>query len=266
MITGTTRLYAIIGDPIAHVRVPMVFNDYFTARGIDAACVAIQIGRDDLAAGWAGLKSIRNLDGFIVTAPHKAGAGQLCDALDREGSYSGIANTVRRERDGSFTGTLLDGRGFVAGMKSAGHEVRGRRVYMAGSGGAGTALAFALADSGVKSLTIHNRTASRAEALIKQMQATFSECEVRLGTRNAAGHDIVINATALGLKPDDGFSFEPETADSAALFAEVIMKPEYTPLLLAARARGHQVHSGVHMLDGQLEMMMGFSGLSRPAA
>jgi shikimate dehydrogenase len=266
MITGTTRLYAIIGDPIAHVRVPMVFNDYFAARGIDAACIAIQIGRDDLDAGWAGLKAMRNLDGFIVTAPHKAGAGQLCDKLDREGSYSGIANTVRREQDGGFTGTLLDGRGFVAGMKSAGHEVAGRRIYMAGSGGAGTALAFALADSGIRSLTIHNRTASRAEALIEQIRSTFPACDVRPGTRNAAGHDVVINATALGLKTDDAFSFDPETADAAALFAEVIMKPEYTPLLLAAKARGHQVHSGVHMLDGQLEMMMGFFGLSRPAA
>jgi shikimate dehydrogenase len=137
---------------------------------------------------------------------------------------------------------------------------------MAGSGGAGTALAFALADSGIRSLTIHNRTASRAEALIKQIRSTFPACDVRLGTRNAAGHDVVINATALGLKPDDGFSFDPETADAAALFAEVIMKPEYTPLLLAAKARGHQVHSGVHMLDGQLEMMMGFFGLSGPAA
>jgi shikimate dehydrogenase len=151
-------------------------------------------------------------------------------------------------------------------MKSAGYEVARRRVYIAGSGGAGTALAFALADSGVRSLTIHNRTASRAEALVKQIRSTFPDCEVRPGTRDAAGHDIVVNATALGLKSDDGFSFDPETADPAALFAEVIMKPEYTPLLLAARARGHQVHSGVHMLDGQLEMMMAFFGLSRPAA
>jgi len=72
MITGTTRLYAIIGDPIAHVRTPMAFNDYFLARNIDAVCLPVHIGRDDLPKGWAGLKSIANLDGFIVTAPHKA--------------------------------------------------------------------------------------------------------------------------------------------------------------------------------------------------
>ena len=71
MITGTTRLYAIIGDPVAHVRTPMVFNDYFDANGIDAICVAIHIDRNDLAKGWAGLKAIRNLDGFIVEARQK---------------------------------------------------------------------------------------------------------------------------------------------------------------------------------------------------
>ena len=79
MITGTTRLYAIIGDPITHVRTPMAFNDYFLTRNIDAVCLPIHIGRDDLPSGWAGLKSIANLDGFIVTAPHKAESARLCD-------------------------------------------------------------------------------------------------------------------------------------------------------------------------------------------
>ena len=85
MITGTTRLYAIIGDPIAHVRTPMAFNDYFSARSIDAVCLPIHIGRDDLPRGWAGLKSMLNLDGFIVTAPHKAESAQLCDRLEGDG-------------------------------------------------------------------------------------------------------------------------------------------------------------------------------------
>jgi shikimate dehydrogenase len=265
VITGTTRLYAIIGDPVSHVRVPMAFNDYFTTNAIDAVCVAIQTGRDDLPTGWAGLKSIRNLDGFIVTAPHKAGAAELCDSVDRDGAHTGVVNTVRREPDGSFTGTLLDGNGFVAGLRSAGHEIKGRRVYMAGAGGAATALAFALAGSGIAALTIHNRTASKGQKLSERVGATFADCEVRHGSRNAGGHDIVINATELGLNPGDDFSFDLETADKTALFAEVIMKPEFTPLLLAAKERGHRIHSGVHMLSGQLDMMMNFFGLSKAA-
>ena len=134
---------------------------------------------------------------------------------------------------------------------------------MAGAGGAGTALAFALGGAGVAALTIHNRTTSKAVSLVERVGATFPGCQVRLGTADASGHDIVVNATSLGLKPDDAFSFDMTSADTSALFAEVVMKPEYTPLLNAARERGHRVHSGIHMLNGQLDMMMTFFGLAK---
>jgi shikimate dehydrogenase len=264
MITGTTRLYAIIGDPIAHVRTPMAFNDYFSARNIDAVCVPVQIGRDDLPRGWAGLKSIINLDGFIVTAPHKAEAAALCDKLEGDAVHTRVVNAVRREPDGSFSGTLLDGRGFVSGLIKQGHQVKGRRLYTAGAGGAGTALAYALADAGAAALTIHNRTRSRAEKLVADVRAAYPDIEVRVGTADASRHDIVVNATSLGLKPDDGHAFDLASADPTALVAEVVMKPDMTPLLIAAEKRGHAIHFGIHMLESQLGLMMQFLGLNSP--
>jgi len=266
MITGTTRLYAIIGDPIGHVRTPMAFNDYFAARNIDAVCLPIHIGRDDLPRGWAGLHAILNLDGFIVTAPHKQESARLCDALEGDGVYTQVVNAVRREPDGRFVGTLLDGRGFVSGMTSHGHDVKGRRFYIAGAGGAGTALAYALAGDGAAAITIHNRTRSKAESLVAGVKKAFPACDVQLGTANAAGHDVVVNATSLGLKPDDPLSFDLASVDPTALVAEVVMKPEMTPLLIAAEKRGHTIHFGTHMLNGQLELMMQFLGRSGPPA
>ncbi len=266
MITGTTRLYAIIGDPIAHVRTPMAFNDYFLTRKIDAVCLPVHIGRDDLPRGWAGLRSIANLDGFIVTAPHKAEAARLCDRLESDGMHTGVVNTVRREPDGSFSGTLLDGRGFVGGLIKQGHHVKGQRFYMAGAGGAGTSLAYALADAGAVALTIHNRTRSRAARLVAEIGAAFPGIDVRVGTADAGDHGIVVNATSLGLKPDDGHSFDLASADPSALVAEVVMKPDMTPLLIAAESRGHAVHFGIHMLNSQLDLMMQFLGLDRPNA
>ena len=262
MITGTTDLYAIIGDPVAHVRTPMAFNDYFAARGIDAVCLPIHILRDDLARGWAGLKSIVNLKGFIVTAPHKQESAQLCDELVEDGAYTRVVNTVRREADGRFVATLLDGRGFVAGLKSHGHRVEGRSFYIAGAGGAGTALAYALGASGAAAITIHNRTRSKAETLVAGVAKAFPACKVTLGTPSASGHDVAVNATSLGLKPDDGHAFDLASVDETALVAEVVMKPEMTPLLIAAKARGYAIHFGTHMLNGQLELMMEFLGVS----
>jgi shikimate dehydrogenase len=266
MITGTTRLFAIIGDPITHVRTPMVFNDYFAAYDIDAVCLPIHIERDRLQAGWSGLNAIANLDGFIVTAPHKAGAKQLSDALTGDSPHVGMVNAVRRERDGSYTGTLLDGHGFVAGLRSQGHEPAGKRIYIAGAGGAGNALAFALAGSGAKAITIFNRTGSKAADLVARLKAVYPGCEVTHGTRNASGHDIACNATSLGLEPGDGLSFDLETVSPPTLVADVIMKPETTKLLVAAAARDCKTHQGRHMLDGQLLMMMEFFGLATRGA
>jgi shikimate dehydrogenase len=262
MITGTTDLYAIVGDPVAHVRTPMAFNDYFTARNIDAVCLPIHILRGDLPRGWAGLKSIVNLKGFIVTAPHKQESAQLCDELVEDGAYTRVVNTVRREPDGRFVGTLLDGRGFVAGLKSHGHRVEGRSFYIAGAGGAGTALAYALGASGAAAITIHNRTRSKAETLVDGVARAFPACKVTLGTADASGHDVAVNATSLGLKHDDGHAFDLASIERTSLVAEVVMKPEMTPLLIAAKERGHAVHFGTHMLNGQLELMMEFLGLS----
>lgn len=262
MITGTTPLYAIIGDPITHVRTPMAFNDYFAAQKIDAVCLPFHIGRGDLARGWSGLKSLLNLAGFIVTAPHKAQSAELCDALVGDGAYARVVNAVRREPGGRFVGTLLDGQGFVGGLRSNGHKVEGRRFYLAGAGGAGTALAYALAASGAAAVTIHNRTRRKAEKLASNISAAFPCCDVRLGTADAAGHDVVVNATSLGLKPDDMHSFDLGSADAEALVCEVVMKPEMTPLLISAKARGHEIHFGTHMLNGQLALMMEFFGVN----
>jgi shikimate dehydrogenase len=262
MITGTTRLYAIIGDPIEHVRTPMAFNDWFAVRGVDAVCLPVHIGRDDLPRGWAGLKAILNLDGFIVTAPHKGESKALCDAVEGDGAHTGVVNTIRREKDGRFVGTLLDGRGFVRGLQNEGYAIEGRRFYLAGAGGAGTALAYALAGSGAAALTIHNRTRSKAEALVAGVKRAFPACDVRLGSADAAGHDVAINATSLGLKPDDGHSFNLGTVDKTSLVAEVVMKPDMTPLLIAAKERGYAIHFGIHMLNSQLELMMQFLGLA----
>lgn len=263
MITGTTRLFAIIGDPIAHVRTPMAFNDYFSARKIDAICVPIHILRDDLPRGWAGLKTIANMDGFIVTAPHKAESAALCDKLEGDGVHTKVVNTVRRETDGTFSGTLLDGRGFVSGLMKNGHQVKGRRFYLAGAGGAGTALSYALADSGAAALTIHNRTRSKAETLVAGVAKAYPKVDVRLGSADASGHDVVVNATSLGLKPDDGHSFNLASVDPSALVAEVVMKPDMTPLLIAAEKRGHAIHFGIHMLNSQLDLMMQFLGIAK---
>lgn len=262
MVAGTARLYAIIGDPVGHVRTPLVFNAYFAERGIDAVCVPIHIRPDELETAMAGLKAIANLDGFIVTAPHKARVAGIVDRLVGDGDKVGAVNTVRREADGTFTGTMLDGHGFVAGLAKAGWGAQGKSVYIAGAGGAASAIAFALAGAGMARLTLFDRTPAIGQALLKRVKAAYPQIETQFGTRDPSGHDLAVNATPLGLEPDDPFSFDVEKADPQTLVAEVLMKPETTALLHAAAARGCAIHQGKHMLDGQRDLMMAYFGLA----
>lgn len=264
MVAGHARLFAIIGDPVAHVRTPIVFNAHFQRHGIAAICVPIQIPASEIEAGFRGLKAMSNLDGFIVTAPHKADAARLVERLVGDGVLVGAVNTVRRAADGAFEGTMLDGHGFVAGLRAQGHEVRGMRVYIAGAGGAASAVAFALAGAGVAGLTFFNRTPARAEALAARISAVYPAIAVAIGGRDPSGHHMAVNTTPLGLEPGDGFSFDVEKAGPRTLVAEVLMKPETTRLLEVAAAQGCPVHQGKHMLDGQLDLMMAYFGLARP--
>ncbi len=257
-ITGSARIYAIIGDPIAHVRTPMVFNARFAAGAHDAVLVPLLVPLATLAKTLDGLRTLGNFGGCVVTAPLKGPAAALCDVLEGNGRLAGAVNALRREPDGRLVGDLFDGLGFVAGLRAHGHEPRGQRVFVAGAGGAGTAVAFALAGAGVAVLTLHNRTASKAEALAERVRAAFPHCDVRAGSDDPRGHDIAVNATALGLEPGDPMPFDVEKLEPSILAAEVIMKPDTTAMLQRAAARGCRIHQGRHMLDGQAALLARF--------
>ncbi|MDQ4137093.1 MAG: shikimate dehydrogenase, partial [Pseudomonadota bacterium] len=148
-ITGSTRVFGILADPIEHVRTPQALNALMRERGVDGVMVPFHAGADDLAAVAAGLRRLRSFRGMIVTVPHKTAMLGLCDAVSERARQVGAVNAVRREPDGRLVGDMFDGLGFVAGLRAAGIEPRGARAYIAGAGGAAKAIAFALVEAGV---------------------------------------------------------------------------------------------------------------------
>ncbi len=261
VINGATRLYAIIGDPIDHVRVPTRFNERFAAAGRNAVCVPVQLPRAGFAAGMAGLKALANLDGFIVTAPHKAAMPRYCDVIEPGAQRVGAVNAVRRLADGRYAGTMLDGLGFVAGLRAQGHEPRGCRVFVMGAGGAAAAIGFALAEAGARAIRFGNRTPAHAAALAARIAEAFPACAVAAGPAAPDDVDIAVNATSLGLLPGDALPFDPAALRPGALVADVLMYPVPTALIAAADRAGFATHAGRHMLEGQLGLMADFLGL-----
>ncbi|WP_420405102.1 shikimate dehydrogenase family protein [Nisaea sp.] len=259
-ITGKTRVFGCIADPIDHVRAPMVFNPIFEARGIDAVMVPVHVAPDRLETAIAGLKAQLNFGGMAVTVPHKLRLMELCDEVGRQGRLVGAVNAVKFDAGRRMIGDNFDGAGFVAGMRAEGHEVTGRAVLQLGAGGAGRAIAFALADAGVSRLVIHNRTRSKAEELAAAVASAYPAVPVSVGDADPDGCDIVINTTSSGLHDGDPLPIDGGLLRSDLLIAEIIMIPERTKLLDVALEKGCKIQYGRHMLDHQITLIGEFLG------
>ena len=261
-INGETRLYVIIGHPVAQVRSPTTFNPLFRAAGMNAVMVALDIPPKGLERAVAGLKAMANLDGIVATVPHKARMIHLLDEVLPTGRMVGAVNAARRERDGRWVGDMFDGRGAVQGLRAQGIDPAGRRVLLVGAGGAGSAVAFAMAEAGVARLTIFDVDQAKAGRVTEGVRAAYPKVRAEAGPPvPSADHDTVINATPLGMSPDDPFSIDPAAIDPSMLVVDVIMKPEMTPLLKAAQAKGCRIQPGRHMLEGQVAAVAAFFGI-----
>ena len=254
-INGDTLLMGIIGDPVSQVKTPEAINQIFARFGLNIRCVPIHVTTNELESAWRGLKSMGNLVGFGVTLPHKVDAMRLCDSLDETASRVGALNVVRREADGSFRGYQFDGLGFIRGLEKQGHKLSKRSCLLVGAGGAAFGIAYALKEAGCGLIRIVNRDKGKAEALVAHLNQDFGPSSAETSNPIPRSGDLVINATSLGMKEGDSLPVDAELIDSTMLVAEVVAKPEVTALLRAASARGAGIHSGLHMIHNQVDLI-----------
>ena len=244
-ITGATRLYAIIGDPIAQVRSPEVFSERFAAKGLDAVLIPAHVPVGSFDAIVPALLRLGNLDGVLVTVPFKARMVSFAERLGPTAKTVGAVNALRREADGSWTGDMFDGIGFVRGAEGKGERIRDRRVALFGAGGAGSAIACALADAGVRSIDIIDTDAAKARILVEKLKRAFPGCALVMANRMPHGADMVVNASPVGMRPDDGLPSEIGPLDPATLVGDVVITASPTPLIR------HAMQFGCHWVDGR---------------
>lgn len=256
--TGTTRLYAILGHPISQVQAPRWMNGVFLDKNVDAVMVPIQISPAALGGVVESLKHIDNLDGLLVTIPHKFA---VCEHVDRIGDaarLAGSANALRRAADGAWEGENFDGEGFIAGLRAQECEPGGKHVCLAGAGGAGVAIAAALLRAGVASISIDDVRTAQAEQLVARLNAHQAGVAAHVSHGAWTDPDIVVNATPVGLRAEDPLPFELERFDQHTVVADIIMKPRDTKLLRYALERGFRVFYGESMLLHQIELYRRF--------
>lgn len=251
VITGSTRLYAILGDPIAQVGSPRVFNPILYRNKVDAVLVPLHVAAADLRAAVAGIKAMRNFDGLVFTIPHKMAAMVLVDEVLPTGRLVGAVNVARREKDNRWVADMYDGKGCVRGLKDQGDDPAGRSVLLVGAGGGGSAVACALAEAGAARITLCDTDRAKAERLAAAIARGFPGVPVRIGAPDPTGHDLVVNCTPLGMKPDDPLPLQAENLAAGTVVVDIVLKPDVTRLLEAAIRRGCRTMNGLAMLRGQ---------------
>jgi shikimate dehydrogenase len=264
MIEGSTRLVAIVGSPVAQVKMPGTMNRYFAEQGLDLALVPFDVPPAGIASFIALLKQGRNLLGSIVTVPHKQAMAAGADFITERARTIGAVNVVRRDADGHLHGDHVDGFGFLNAARAHGFHPRGRAALVVGVGGAGGAIACALCEVGIARLVLIDRDAARVQDLGAKLRAQFPQVQIDDHCDTLAGLDLIAQATPMGMQPGDALPLPPallDTLTAETLVGDAITVPAITPLLALAQARGCRVQTGLEMSRASMEFLGGFLGV-----
>lgn len=258
-LNGSSSIYAVFGDPVAQVQTPHLINPLFEKHGKNCFAVPFHVTPPTLSKAWSVFREFSNLAGIGVTVPHKVAAFRLCDEVSPAAHAVGAVNSIQRTSDGKMVGALFDGVGFVNGLGGHRSQLHGARVLLYGGGGAGRAIAHALVNEGITSLSIvdlDNDATDFTSALVNRAAG----CQL-VGPAEAASemHDVIINATPVGMKPGTQLPINLEALNPSMLVADIASLDRQTELLKTAQAKECMTSDGNDMLCAQIKLIAGFA-------
>ncbi|NER62706.1 shikimate dehydrogenase [Pseudomonas sp. MAFF212427] len=268
MIQGSTELVAIVGSPIAQVKSPENFNRWFADHQQNVGMLAIDLAHSALDEFVQTLRGWQNLRGCVVTVPYKQLlAGRLDSVSERSAALRSV-NVIRREADGRLVGDIVDGDGFLNAARQQGFDPEGKKALVIGTGGVGSAIAYALCEAGARHLVISDLDPARVETLRGLLSTAFAHTRISAKPTSLADFDLVVNASPVGMSAtdDDGPLPLPaalmDTLNATTHVADVVTHPAVTPLLAFARRRGCPVQTGPQMARAQLGNLGHFMGVT----
>jgi shikimate dehydrogenase len=265
-VTGSTDVYLILGDPVAQVRAPEIFNLIFASMAIDAVLVPVRVAPQHLQAFVETVFLAPNIKGLVVAIPHKAPMVGLLDVCSELGTIAGAVNGVRRNADGAVEGGQFDGEGFVASLTYFNIAYANKRALIVGAGGAGAAISASLAvarsTGAAREVALFDIVPGKAQQVAARIAAATGIKIHAAASSDPAGFDVVVNATPLGLKLTDPMPCDATRLEPHAGLVDIVMKNQPTPLVRAARARGLNAQPGFEMLIQQMHLYLDFFGFA----
>lgn len=259
-LSGKSRIYGLLGDPVAHSLSPLMHNRAFLDYNIDAVYVPFHVSPRELSTAVAGLQAL-NVAGVNVTIPHKEAILPFLDQIDPSAQLIGAVNTIVVNDGGELVGYNTDGSGF---LRSLCHELNfqpnDKYVVLLGAGGACRAAAVALAGAGVRSITIANRNLERAERLVQSFSPHFSPVDFFAYDYSEKDYlsalsraDLIVNTTSVGLYGEK-INFLPlECIKGSALIYDMIYSATGTSFIESMQSAGWVCTNGLGMLAAQGE-------------
>ena len=249
----------IIGYPIRHSASPAFQNAALQYRGVDATFTAWEVAPDELSK-WVWSQDRSDLLGFGVTVPHKTEIIKVLDHVDEDAASVGAVNTVVVTEGHRLFGYNTDTYGFLHALQQeGGFDVRGQDVLVLGAGGVSRAVCGVLLREGVASLTLANRTVSRAESLLADLDhhgvpaqpVALDDAAIaaEMGDRGPVG--LIVNCTSMGMLhgPAEGASPIPAALIPPDAFVyDLVYNPPVTPIMELARGVGARTLNGLPML------------------
>jgi shikimate dehydrogenase len=245
-------LAGVIGWPVHQSRSPMLHGHWFKEHGLNGYYMPLPIKPDDLETALRGLPAL-GFSGVNVTIPHKQTSMPLMAEIDAVGRGIGAINLIVVRPDGSMTGSNTDAYGCITNIRQTQPDWRADTgpMVVIGAGGASRTAIWAFADAGVNEIRIVNRTHERALQVAKDLGGP---CKVY---RWEERHDILdgaallVNATNQGMIGQQPLDLRLDKLPRHAIVYDIVYNPIETPLLAAARLRGHPVIPGLGMLLNQ---------------
>jgi len=266
MINGNTELIAHIGYPTHTFKSPMIYNPYFESSGINAVVVPMGCKPENYPQFLKSVFCLENIRGALITMPHKVTTVGLLDEVTATVRVAGACNAVKRLADGRLVGDMFDGAGFVRGVQRKGFDLTGKRVLVVGTGGVGCAIAASLAGAGIAAISLFDVNTAACEALAQRLKTNYPQIEVRTGSNDPIDHDLVVNATPMGMNEGDPLPMDVSRLSPDTFVGEVVMKAETTAFLAAAQARGCRTQVGTDMLYEQIPAYLEYFGLPTTTA
>lgn len=248
-ISSKTRVLTLLGDPVSHSLSPIIQNEAFRSAGVDGVYVAVRCAPDDLFGFMRGLS--RAGGGGNITLPHKEKAAAVVDVPSEAVRRTGACNTFWGGPDGKVHGDNTDVDGFRRAARAFAGSLRNMRVLLLGAGGAARATLMALLEEGAHEVLLLNRSTERARAVARRIGGAQARVIPLAEELRGQSFDLVVNATRLGLDPDDPSPFDFELLSRVGAAIDLVYGRHVTPFVRAAENFGVRATDGSEVLVQQ---------------